>query len=85
MERDPQYYKKYIRYSTVGLEMGFFVLLGLFGGNYLDGYLGTEPWLLLLFLLVGAAAGFRRLYQLLKEASRNSGPENPPGKEDSGS
>ncbi len=85
MGQDPKYFKKYLRYSTVGLEMGFSVLLGLFVGNYLDGYLGTEPWLLLLFLLFGAAAGFRRLYQLLKEASRNSGPENPDRKEDSGS
>lgn len=68
MARPSQHFKRYLRYSTVGLEMGFSVLIGLFIGQYLDRVLGTEPWLLLVFLLLGAAAGFRRLYQLLREA-----------------
>lgn len=61
-------FKKYLKFSTVGLEMGFSVLIGLFAGQYLDKWLGTEPWLLLLGLLFGAAAGFRRLYWLLRSA-----------------
>jgi len=73
----PQRFNKYLRLSTVGLELGLAVLIGLFVGNYLDGYLGTEPWMLLLFLGFGAAAGFRRLYQLLKAISRNSDDEPP--------
>lgn len=72
MARSPRAFNKYLRFSTVGLELGFAVLLGLFFGQYLDGLLGTEPWLLLLFLLFGAAAGFRRLYRLLKEVSADS-------------
>ena len=71
MARTPKTFNKYLRLSTVGLELGFSVLLGLFIGQYLDGVLGTEPWLLLLFLLLGAAAGFRRLYRLLKEVGVN--------------
>ena len=80
MARTPKTFKKYLRFSTVGLELGFSVLLGLFIGQYLDGLLGTEPWLLLLFLLLGAAAGFRRLYRLLKEVSTESNPA--PGERD---
>ena len=74
MARTPKTFNKYLRLSTVGLELGFAVLLGLFIGQYLDGVLGTEPWLLLLFLLLGAAAGFRRLYRLLKEVGESSPP-----------
>ncbi len=68
-------FSKYLRFSTVGLELGFAVLLGLFFGQFLDGYFGSEPWLMLLFLLFGAAAGFRSLYRLLKEASADAGRE----------
>ena len=82
MARTPKTFNKYLRFSTVGLELGFSVLLGLFIGQYLDGVLGTEPWLLLLFLLLGAAAGFRRLYRLLKEVGESSSPA-PGEKEDS--
>ena len=80
MARTPKTFNKYLRLSTVGLELGFSVLLGLFIGQYLDGVLGTEPWLLLLFLLLGAGAGFRRLYRLLKEVGESSAP--PPGDTD---
>lgn len=76
MARTPKTFNKYLRFSTVGLELGFSVLLGLFIGQYLDGVLGTEPWLLLLFLLLGAAAGFRRLYRLLKEVGEGSPPSS---------
>ncbi len=68
MARPPTAFKKYLRFSTVGLEMGFSVLIGLFAGQYLDSWLGTEPWLLLVGLLMGAVAGFRRLYSLLRSA-----------------
>ncbi len=72
MAEKRDHFRKYLRYSTVGLELGFAVLLGLFIGQALDSYLGTEPWMLLLFLLFGAAAGFRSLYRLLKEASADA-------------
>ncbi len=82
MARTPDKFRRYLRYSTVGLEMGFAVLIGLFIGQYLDRWLGTDPWFLLLFLLFGAAAGFRSLYRLLREAvsdsRESSGKEEEP-------
>ncbi len=39
--------------GAVGIEMGFVVAIGLFGGNYLDRWLDTKP----IFVLVGAAVG----------------------------
>ena len=75
-------FRKYLRYSTVGMELGFAVLLGLFVGQFLDDYFGTEPWLLLLFLLFGAAAGFRSLYRLLKEAGADASREKTQEEDD---
>jgi ATP synthase protein I len=71
MNKPPNRMKRYLRFSSVGLEMGLSVLVGLFIGQQLDTYFGTEPWLLLLFLLFGMIAGFRSLYRLLKALGRN--------------
>jgi ATP synthase protein I len=54
-------FQYYLRYSAVGIELGLSVLAGLFIGKYLDDWLGTKPWLLLLFLILGVVAGFRAI------------------------
>ncbi len=57
-------------YSTLGLEMGLSVAVGAIMGYYLDKWLHTEPWLLIIFLIFGAIAGFRSLYRALKRFER---------------
>jgi ATP synthase protein I len=64
-------FRKYLRFSTVGLELGLSVIVGLLIGQYLDEKFGTEPWLLLLFLIFGMAAGFRSIFRLLKDLDKN--------------
>jgi ATP synthase protein I len=49
--------------SGVGLTLVISTVLGLVGGYYLDRWLGTEPWLLLVGLLLGIAAGFVNLFR----------------------
>ena len=48
-----------------GLQFAGAIILFLFVGRWLDGVLGTEPWLLLIGVLVGAVAGFTALYRQL--------------------
>jgi ATP synthase protein I len=50
--------------SGVGISLVVAILIGLAMGYYLDQWLGTSPWMLLLFLLFGVAAGFRNIYIL---------------------
>ena len=64
------------RYGTVGLELGFSVAIGVFGGYYLDRWLNTSPWLTIFLLLCGVAAGFKRVYQVLKELEREQEEED---------
>lgn len=45
--------------------MGASILFFLFAGQWLDRRLGTEPWLLLLGVFVGAGAGFYSMYRQL--------------------
>jgi ATP synthase protein I len=62
--------KQIAYYSTLGLEMGLAVAVGVGIGYYLDKWLGTTPWLLILFLFFGIVAGFRSLYRALKRLER---------------
>jgi ATP synthase protein I len=47
-----------------GVEFFSAVLVGLGIGWLLDRWLGTTPWLLLVFLLAGGAAGVMNVYRL---------------------
>ena len=49
--------------SGVGLTLVISTVLGLWGGYALDGWLGTSPWLTLIGLLFGIAAGFVNLFR----------------------
>jgi ATP synthase protein I len=57
--------------SAVGLTLVVATVLGLAGGYYLDRWLGTSPWLTLIGLLLGIAAGFVNLFRSVKRAERN--------------
>ena len=48
--------------STVGITLVVATVIGYYIGHYLDGRYGTTPWLTLVFLLLGIAAGFKNLY-----------------------
>ncbi len=53
--------------SSMGIMMAATTFIGLGIGVYLDRYFDTKPWLTILFLLFGIAAGFKNIYQIAKE------------------
>ena len=59
--------------SVIGLHMVSGVLVGGVIGYFLDEWLGTGPWLKLVFFVLGVAAGFYNVYldtkRLLREQS----------------
>jgi ATP synthase protein I len=58
--------------SSVGLELGIAVTLGVFIGLWLDDELGTSPWLLLLFIAFGLVAGFRGVLRAVAREDRRA-------------
>lgn len=50
-------------FAGVGLQFGGTLALFAFVGHWLDGRLGTGPWLLLVLVFVGAAAAFYSIYR----------------------
>lgn len=49
-------------YAGIGLQLAASVLIFLFIGQWLDERFGTEPWLLLAGVFIGAGAGFYSIY-----------------------
>ncbi len=62
-------WRSQLRLSTVGLTLAIAVAIGAVGGLYLDSYLGTEPWLTILGVLLGSAAGFRQLFREINQSA----------------
>ena len=67
--------------SSVGLEMGISVAIGLGVGIAMDKWLGTTPWLMLVWLAFGLFAAFRgvfravdRLDKAAEEEAKNGHP-----------
>ena len=58
--------------SQVGIMMAVCILVGVLIGRFLDGLLGTGPWLLFLFSLLGVGAAFKSLFGLIPKAEQKS-------------
>lgn len=52
------------RYSYLGLFFGCAVFIGYAGGAWLDRRFHTAPWLMMVGVLLGIAAGFKELLRL---------------------
>jgi F0F1-type ATP synthase assembly protein I len=59
-------------YAGVGLQFALAIVAFMFAGMWLDRALGTSPWLLILFVFGGAAAGFYSIYRKLMAAQRRA-------------
>ena len=56
--------------ATTGLTFVVATAGGALAGYFGDRWLGTSPWLTLIGLAVGIAAGFRDLFRSIKNAER---------------
>jgi F0F1-type ATP synthase assembly protein I len=59
-------------YGTVGIEVVLSVVVGLFGGSWLDRKLGTGPWLTVVGVVYGIAAAARALYRAARRATKEA-------------
>jgi ATP synthase protein I len=60
-------YRKLADLSALGLMLPSSIAIGLFAGYYLDKWLGTKPWLLMILTLLGVASG---LISLIRGVSK---------------
>jgi ATP synthase protein I len=57
-------------FSSLGFSVALSVFIGLGIGVFLDRYFDTSPWLLLVFLVLGIAAGFRNIGLAIKKSRK---------------
>ncbi len=57
-------------YSSLGFSVSLSVFIGLGIGVFLDRRFDTSPWLTLLFLGFGIAAGYRNIGLAIKKSSK---------------
>jgi ATP synthase protein I len=66
------------RFAAAGVELAIAIVVGYFGGRYLDAWLGSTPYLAYIGLVLGIVAGFRNLFSLAKTAQQNTDTNAPP-------
>ncbi len=59
--------------ASVGIEMGVAVFIGWAFGQWLDRKFDTEPWLMLVFLLVGVGASLKAVLRAANKAKSQFG------------
>jgi ATP synthase protein I len=56
--------------STIGMSFVFALVIGFGAGFWLDGVLGTKPWLAFVGFFLGLAAGVLNVYRVLQLANK---------------
>lgn len=57
--------------STAGIVLVVCIAIGYFLGAWLDRTFGTDPWLMLVFTLLGVAAGFIEMFRIVLRVSKD--------------
>ncbi len=62
--------RSFLAYSSLGLEMGIAVAIGLVIGYFLDSHFKTYPYLTVIFMFFGIGAAMKAVYRVWKKAER---------------
>jgi len=76
LNNDKYITKDLISYSSLGIEMGLCVVIGLVMGHYLDKYFATYPYCTFIFMFFGIIAAFRAVYSAYKKLKRDDERDN---------
>jgi ATP synthase protein I len=55
------------KYGAIGIEFAIAIGIGFLVGRWLDEKAGTEPYLMVLFVILGAAAGIKALVRVARK------------------
>jgi F0F1-type ATP synthase assembly protein I len=65
-----KYGSNWLNASIVGIQFPVAMALGYFWGKWMDGLFGTEPWLTIIFSILGVVAGFVNLFRITLATAR---------------
>ena len=58
--------KAFALLAQMGITIAVCIVMSIFIGYYLDRFLGTSPWLLLLFIIFGIIAALKSVFDFSK-------------------
>jgi F0F1-type ATP synthase assembly protein I len=70
--------------SSIGLAFPIAIAIGYFFGQWLDGILGTAPWLMAIFTVFGVVAGFLNALRTAIRIGREEDQESAQSPQDGG-
>jgi ATP synthase protein I len=62
--------------TAIPLVLAIAPVIGFFIGDFLDKKLGTGPYLMIVFVVLGFIAGAREVYKLVKKAYEDESPQD---------
>lgn len=65
-----------LSYSSLGLEMGLCVAVGIAMGYFLDTFFKTYPYLTIIFMIFGVIAAMKTIFVLLRKMQREDERNN---------
>jgi F0F1-type ATP synthase assembly protein I len=65
-------FRSFALLGSFGFTMAASILIGYFMGSYIDRRLGTEPWVLLITLLLCVIGGFMEFFKTVGRLSKRS-------------
>ncbi|MFW6324921.1 MAG: AtpZ/AtpI family protein [Desulfovibrionales bacterium] len=77
--KDKEYWQTLSKAWMVGLNLVSGTFIGLLMGIFLDRWLGTNPWLTIIFLILGIIAGFKNVFQEIKRIQDHDSRSGKPG------
>ena len=67
---DKKRFKDFFLLSSAGIMLPLSIVVGYYIGKWLDAKFTTEPIFLIIFLLLGIAAGFINFFKVLKQIEK---------------
>jgi ATP synthase protein I len=67
-------FRRLAELSSTALVLPSSIAIGLFFGYWLDKRLGTAPWLLLVFMLLGVVSGLLSLFRIIRKQMKGEPP-----------
>jgi F0F1-type ATP synthase assembly protein I len=64
------YASNWLNASIVGIQFPVAMAIGYFWGKWMDAWFGTEPWLTIVFSLLGVVAAFVNLFRITLQTGR---------------
>lgn len=62
----PNDMKRFGTFITIPFVLSVPPILGWLFGDFIDKHLGTHPWFMYIFVILGFAAGFREMFRIIK-------------------